>query len=411
MLRRIAPCTVPRFCGAAGALAASPALLRRWATFNVNVPGLGGESVKTGKIASVSIKVGDAVPEDTVLCVIESDKSSVDVRTDKSGVVTAVGVKEGDMVEVGALVAVIDEQAVEKKRKAGGGAAAPTPAAPTPVAPTPAAPTFTAPTPAPAPQVARPAPATPAPAAAATAAAPAPGAVRAAYTKPLSMMRLRIAERLKASQNENALLTTFNEIDVTALVNMRNKYKDAFEKKHGVKLGLMSPFLKAAAHALIDVPVINASWGKGVVEYHDYVDITVAVATPKGLVVPVIRNVEKLSYADIEKTLEEFAVRARDNKITPDDMAGGTFTVSNGGTFGSWMGTPIVNPPQSAILGMHAIKKKPWVDEKDQVVVRQIMAVALTYDHRLIDGRDAVTFLVKIKNIIEDPTRMLLDLA
>lgn len=225
------------------------------------------------------------------------------------------------------------------------------------------------------------------------------------------MMRARIAERLKGSQNENAMLTTFNEIDCTNLISMRHKYKDAFEQKHGVKLGLMSPFLKAAAHALMDVPVVNASWGKDAIEYRDYVDISVAVATPKGLVVPVLRNVEKMSYADIEKSLEEFAVRAKANKITPDDMAGGTFTVSNGGTFGSWMGTPIINPPQSAILGMHAIKKKPWVDEKDQIVVRQIMAVALTYDHRLIDGRDAVTFLVKIKNIVEDPTRMLLDLA
>lgn len=374
----------------------------RWANFDVNVTTLGGESVKEGKIASVEVKVGDAIPEDTIIAVIESDKSNIEVRTDKSGVVKSLSVAEGDMVKVGSNVAVIDEQAVSKKSKKKTAAAVEeTPAAA-------AAETKSA---------EKQAESTPVAAAPKTAAVVEPvatkavGGSRTSYQKPISMMRGRIAQRLKASQNENALLTTFNEIDVTNLVNMRAQYKDQFEKKHGVKLGLMSPFLKAAAHALMDVPVINASWAGNAIEYRDFVDISVAVATPKGLVVPVLRNVEAMTYADIEKNLEYFAQKAKTGSVTADDMAGGTFTVSNGGTFGSWMGTPIVNPPQSAILGMHAIKKKPWVNEKDEIVVRQIMAVALTYDHRLIDGRDAVTFLVKIKNVIEDPVRLLLDLA
>jgi 2-oxoglutarate dehydrogenase E2 component (dihydrolipoamide succinyltransferase) len=223
-------------------------------------------------------------------------------------------------------------------------------------------------------------------------------------------MRQRIADRLKASQNTAAMLTTFNEIDMTPIMTLRDKYKDEFAKKHGVKLGFMSPFAKACAIALQDVPSVNASWGSEFIEFHDFVDISVAVSTPKGLVVPVLRDVQKMNLAQIEKKIEEFGNKARDNKLQLAEMTGGTFTISNGGTFGSWMGTPIINPPQSAILGMHAIKKKPWV-VGGQIVVRDIMAVALTYDHRLIDGRDAVTFLVKVKNLIEDPSRMVLDLA
>ncbi|EPY32348.1 2-oxoglutarate dehydrogenase E2 component (dihydrolipoamide succinyltransferase) [Strigomonas culicis] len=223
-------------------------------------------------------------------------------------------------------------------------------------------------------------------------------------------MRQRIADRLKASQNTCAMLTTFNEIDMTPLIELRAKYKDDFAKRHDVKLGLMSPFVKASAIALKDVPVVNASFGKDTIDYHDFVDISVAVATPRGLVVPVIRDVQTLNLADIEKTIADYAARARVNKLTMAEMTGGTFTISNGGVFGSWFGMPIINPPQSAILGMHAIKKKPWVVD-NEVKIRDIMAVALTYDHRLIDGSEAVTFLVKIKNLIEDPARMVLNLA
>lgn len=374
----------------------------RWATFTVDIPKF-PESVTQGKVASVEVKVGDEVPEDTIIALIETDKTTLEVRTDKSGVVQSIAISEGDMVKEGNQIAVIDEKEVAKKKKKRSAApvedsnnndsAAPESKSDSkqPAAEEQEEPKKAAPTPAVEPKPV--------------------GGSRVSHSKGLSMMRLRIADRLKGSQNTNALLTTFNEIDVTNLVNLRAKYKDAFEKKHGVKFGLMSPFVKASAHALMDVPVINAYWKGDSIEYHDFVDISVAVSAPKGLLVPVMRNVEQMSFADIEKTLQQLSDKAKAGKITPDDMAGGTFTISNGGTFGSWMGTPIVNPPQSAILGMHAIKKKPWVNEKDEIVVRQIMAVALTYDHRLIDGRDAVTFLVKVKNIIEDPTRMLLDLA
>jgi len=218
---------------------------------------------------------------------------------------------------------------------------------------------------------------------------------------------------LKASQNTAAMLTTFNEIDMTPLMEMRDKHKDEFFKRHGVKLGFMSPFAKACATALLDVPIVNASWGEGNIEYHDFVDISVAVSTPKALVVPVLRNVHDMNLAQIETKIEDYAQRAKVNQLKAEEMTGGTFTISNGGTFGSWMGTPIINPPQSAILGMHAIKKKPWVCNvggKDEIKVRHIMAVALTYDHRIIDGRDAVTFLVKVKNLIEDPVRLVLAL-
>lgn len=223
-------------------------------------------------------------------------------------------------------------------------------------------------------------------------------------------MRQRIADRLKASQNTCAMLTTFNEIDMTPLIEMRNKYKDDFFKKHKVKLGFMSPFVKACAIALQDVPIVNASFGTECIEYHDFVDISIAVSTPRGLVVPILRDVQRANFSQIEKQIADYGERAKVNKLTLAEMTGGTFTISNGGVFGSWMGTPIINPPQSAILGMHAIKKKPWVVD-NEIKIRDIMAVALTYDHRLIDGGDAVTFLVKVKNLIEDPTRMVLDLA
>jgi 2-oxoglutarate dehydrogenase E2 component (dihydrolipoamide succinyltransferase) len=221
-------------------------------------------------------------------------------------------------------------------------------------------------------------------------------------------MRLRIAQRLKDAQNTNAMLTTFNECDMSNIAEMRKSHGEAFLKKHGLKLGFMSAFVKASAFALRDQPVVNAVIEGTDVVYRDYVDISVAVATPKGLVVPVLRNVEVMSYADIERGMAALAVKARDGNLAVEDMDGGTFTISNGGVFGSLMGTPIINPPQSAILGMHGIFDRP-VARNGQVVIRPMMYLALTYDHRLVDGREAVMFLRKIKSCVEDPRNLLLD--
>jgi len=225
----------------------------------------------------------------------------------------------------------------------------------------------------------------------------------------MNRMRLRIAQRLKEAQNVNAMLTTFNEIDMSNIMALRKKYQDSFVKKHGIKLGLMSPFIRASALALQDQPVVNAVIEEEEIVYRNFVDISVAVATPKGLVVPVIRNAETLGYAGIEKTLAQLGAKARDGKIAIEDMQGGTFTISNGGVFGSLFGTPIINPPQSAILGMHGIVDRP-VAVNGEVKIRPMMYVALTYDHRLVDGREAVLFLRKIKEAVEDPATILFDL-
>lgn len=369
----------------------SPAGLAMWKRYvmSVTVPTI-AESVSSGKVVLTEAKVGKFYDEDEIICNIESDKVTVDIRAPKAGTLAEILVEDGATVNVGDKIFTLNDGEGAKPA----GEAKPAAAAPA-------------------------AKAAEAPKAAEKKAeaaknivdsTPAPIGARNTSQVRLSAMREKIAERLKSSQNTAAMLTTFNEIDMTPLINLREKYKVQFAKKHGVKLGFMSPFAKACAIALQDVPVINASWGQGAIEYHDFVDISVAVATPKGLVVPVLRDVQSLNLAQIEKKIEDFGNRAKDGKITIPEMTGGTFTISNGGTFGSWMGTPIINPPQSAILGMHAIKKKPWVVD-DEIVIRDIMAVALTYDHRLIDGRDAVTFLVKVKNLIEDPARIILDLA
>jgi len=225
----------------------------------------------------------------------------------------------------------------------------------------------------------------------------------------MNRMRQRIAQRLKDAQNTYAMLTTFNEVDMSNAIALRNKYKDLFQKKHGLKLGFMSPFIKAVAYALQDQPIVNAVIDEGEIVYRHFVDISVAVATAKGLVVPVLRNVEGQNFAHIERELALLGEKARDGKLAIEDMEGGTFTISNGGVFGSLYGTPIINPPQSAILGMHAIVDRP-VALNGKVEIRPVMVVALTYDHRLIDGREAVTFLKKIKSSVEDPTSMFLDL-
>ncbi|KAJ7314911.1 dihydrolipoamide succinyltransferase [Mycena albidolilacea] len=243
----------------------------------------------------------------------------------------------------------------------------------------------------------------------AAAAAPPAGSRNETRVK-MSRMRLRIAERLKESQNAAASLTTFNEIDMSSLMDMRKRYKDSVLKEHDVKLGFMSAFAKACTLALKEIPAANASIEGDEIVYRDYVDLSVAVATPKGLVTPVVRNAESLSFVGIEKEIAALGKKARDGKLSLEDMAGGTFTISNGGVFGSLYGTPIINLPQCAVLGMHSIKEKPVVVD-GQIVIRPIMVVALTYDHRLLDGREGVTFLVRVKEYLEDPRKMLLALA
>ncbi len=236
-----------------------------------------------------------------------------------------------------------------------------------------------------------------------------PAAGRAEERVKMTRLRQTIAKRLKEAQNTAAMLTTFNDVDMTAVIDARARYRDLFEKKHGIRLGFMGFFVKAAVLALKDIPSANASIEGEEIVYHDYADISVAVSAPGGLVVPVIRDADKLSFAAIEKTIADFGKRAKAGTLTMDDMKGGTFTITNGGVFGSLMSTPIINPPQSAVLGMHRIEERPVVKD-GQVVARPMMYLALSYDHRLIDGREAVTFLVRMKEAIEDPTRLLIDL-
>ncbi|XP_051722880.1 dihydrolipoyllysine-residue succinyltransferase component of 2-oxoglutarate dehydrogenase complex, mitochondrial [Ctenopharyngodon idella] len=365
--------------------------------------------------------VGDTVSEDEVVCEIETDKTSVQVPSPAAGVIEELLVPDGGKVEGGTPLF---------RLKKGAGAAK-TAAAPPPAAETPAAAAAPPPPAAPAPAAAGPIPSTmppvppvpaqpiqskPVSAIKPTAAAPAAAdtgakATRSEHRVKMNRMRLRIAQRLKEAQNTCAMLTTFNEVDMSNITEMRKQYKDAFLKKHGIKLGFMSAFVKAAAYALTDQPAVNAVIDDTTKEivYRDYVDISVAVATPKGLVVPVIRGVEGMNFADIEKTINELGEKARKNELAVEDMDGGTFTISNGGVFGSMFGTPIINPPQSAILGMHGIFDRP-VAIAGKVEIRPMMYVALTYDHRLIDGREAVTFLRKIKSVVEDPRVLLLDM-
>ena len=237
---------------------------------------------------------------------------------------------------------------------------------------------------------------------------PAPGNSSEERVK-MSRLRKTIATRLKEAQNTAAILTTFNDVDMSAVIDARARYKDLFEKKHGIRLGFMGFFVKAVALAARDVPAVNASLEGDEIVYHEYLDVSVAVSAPKGLVVPVVRNADAMSFAEIEKAIAEFGKKAKDGTLGLEDMKGGTFTISNGGVFGSLLSTPIINPPQSAVLGMHRIEERPVVKD-GQIVVRPMMYLALSYDHRLIDGREAVTFLVRVKEAIEDPTRLLIDL-
>ena len=391
----------------------------------VNVP-VFAESVTEGTLVAWYKKVGEAVARDEVLVDIETDKVVLEVPAPQAGVLVEIIVQDGATVESQQLLAKIDT-AAQASAEAPAVAAAPAEAA-APVAASQAQA-----------GVAMPAAAklaaekgidvssvqgsgrdgrvlkedvqnaSAAPKAAAVAPAPIPQGARPEERVPMSRLRARVAERLLASQHENAILTTFNEVNMKPVMDLRAKYKDKFEKEHGVKLGFMSFFVKAAVAALKKYPVVNASVdGKDIV-YHGYFDIGIAIGSPRGLVVPILRDADQMSIADIEKAIVDYAVKAKDGKISIEDLTGGTFSITNGGTFGSMMSTPIINPPQSAILGMHATKERAVV-ENGQVVVRPMMYLALSYDHRIIDGREAVLTLVTIKDLLEDPARLLLDL-
>jgi 2-oxoglutarate dehydrogenase E2 component (dihydrolipoamide succinyltransferase) len=392
-----------------------------------------GESVTEATVSRWLKQKGDAVAMDEALVELETDKVTLEVNATTAGILGEVSVAEGATVNVGALLGEISE----------GGVAAAKPAA----APKPA--------PAPAPQAAQSAPApavsdssksgpaarkllednnldaaqipatgkdgrltkgdvlaaVPAPPAPKPVVAPSGPRPEAAREERVRMTRLRqrIAERLKEAQNTAAMLTTFNEVDMSAVMAMRALYKDGFEKKHGVKLGFMSFFVKASIAALKDFPAVNAEIDGPDLVYKNYFNIGVAVSTPTGLIVPVLRDADALSFADIEKSIADIGARAREGKLAIEELQGGTFTITNGGTFGSLMSTPILNPPQSAILGMHKIQDRPMAIG-GKIEIRPMMYLAVSYDHRVIDGREAVSFLVRIKDAIEDPKRLLLDL-
>jgi 2-oxoglutarate dehydrogenase E2 component (dihydrolipoamide succinyltransferase) len=412
----------------------------------VKVPTL-GESVSEATIGEWLKQPGDRVALDEPIASLETDKVSVEVPSPVAGVMGAHKVAVGDTVEVGAVIATIEDSAppagaepVAERTEAPVPPASdslPPPAAATPGEPDAAAQTLSpavrravlehgidpsavqgtgkdgrltkedvlaaakakeggagksvsAPAPAPAPE-------------------PAPAGERREERVKMTRMRQTIARRLKSAQEDAALLTTFNDVDMSAVIAARDKYKDLFAKKHGIKLGFMSFFAKASCLALRDVPSANAYIEGDEIVYHDYVDISVAVSAPNGLVVPVVRDAHAKSFAQIELDIADFGARARDGTLTMEDMKGGTFTISNGGVFGSLMSTPIINPPQSAVLGLHRIDDRPVV-VNGEIVIRPMMYIALSYDHRLIDGREAVTTLKIIKEAIEDPTRLLIDL-
>ncbi|XP_065364016.1 dihydrolipoyllysine-residue succinyltransferase component of 2-oxoglutarate dehydrogenase complex, mitochondrial [Calliphora vicina] len=398
-----------------------------WNLETIKVPPF-ADSVSEGDV-KFTCKVGDYVKVDQTVMEIETDKTTVGVPAPFGGIIKEILVSDGDTVKAG--------QALFKLEKADASAApaaapkadtpppppAAKPAAAAPPPPPPAAKPAAAAPPPPRPAAPRPPPPPPAAPAASIPSASIPRApgitppqvkvppsdysrqitgTRTEQRVKMNRMRLKIASRLKEAQNVNAMLTTFNEIDMSGAMAFRKEHLEAFQKKFGIKIGFMSIFTKASAYALQDQPVVNAVIDGAEIVYRDYVDISVAVATPKGLVVPVIRNVEGMNYADIEIAMAALGDKARKGAIAVEDMDGGTFTISNGGVFGSLLGTPIINPPQSAILGMHGIFERP-VAVKGQVVIRPMMYVALTYDHRLIDGREAVMFLRKIKAAVEDP--------
>jgi 2-oxoglutarate dehydrogenase E2 component (dihydrolipoamide succinyltransferase) len=372
------------------------------------------ESVADGIIAAWHVKVGDQVSRDQNLLDLETDKVVLEVPAPVDGVIKELKFAEGDAVTSSQIVAIIEEGAVAAAAAAAPAAAAPAPAAAAGTGLPPGA-RFSAITegvnPADVDGTGRRGAVTKEDIinyARSGGAAKASGA-RAEERVPMTRMRARIAERLMQSKNSTAMLTTFNEVNLSKVMTARKELQEEFVKAHGIKLGFMSFFVKAAANALARFPLVNASIDGNDIVYHGYSDVSIAVSTDKGLVTPVLRNVERMGFADIEKGIADYAKKARDGKLSLEELQGGTFTVTNGGTFGSLLSTPIVNPPQSAILGMHAIKERP-IAENGQVVIAPMMYLALSYDHRIIDGKDSVQFLVDIKNQLENPGRMLLGL-
>jgi 2-oxoglutarate dehydrogenase E2 component (dihydrolipoamide succinyltransferase) len=417
------------------------------AIVDVKVPQL-SESVAEATLLQWKKKPGEAVAMDEILIEIETDKVVLEVPAPAAGVLAEWVVDSGGTVVADQLIARIDTDA-----KAGSPAPAPAPAAaPAAAAPAAAAPASKAdvampaaaklmadngmapgsvpgtgrdgrvtkgdvlgavaaaaakPAPAPAPVAAAPAAPKPLPPVAAPLAANLGD--RPEQRVPMSRLRARVAERLLQSQSTNAILTTFNEVNMAPVMEMRKKFQEKFEKEHGVKLGFMSFFVKAAVAALKKYPILNASVDGNDIVYHGYFDVGIAVGSPRGLVVPILRNADQMSFADIEKKIAEYGVKAKDGKLSIDELTGGTFSISNGGVFGSMLSTPIINPPQSAILGVHATKDRAVV-ENGQVVVRPINYLAMSYDHRIIDGREAVLGLVTMKDALEDPARLLFDI-
>lgn len=404
-----AEATVPKTAAPAPTPVATPAPAAAAAKVEdviVNVP-IMGESITQGTVGKWHAKTGDFVKADQVIAEIETDKVNVEVRSPQDGVISKVFAGEGDEVSVAnPFFALTPADGSAAPAAAPAAAAAPVVKAEVKKEEVKAAPAA-----APAPKKETAAPKEEKKAKPAESAAPVFTGDRSETRVKMTRMRTRIAARLKESQNTAAMLTTFQECDMSNLIDLRNKFKDDFEKVHGVKLGFMSAFVKAASAALQEIPAVNAVIDDETQEvvYRNYVDISVAVASPNGLVVPVLRNTEKMNFADVEKTIALYGKKAKENKLAIEDMAGGTFTISNGGVFGSLFGTPIINPPQSAILGMHATKLRPVV-VNGKVEARPMMYLALTYDHRLIDGREAVTFLKSIAQKIEDPSKLLLTL-
>ena len=405
----------------------------------VKVPAL-SESVAEATLLSWHKKQGDFVKRDENLIDVETDKVVLELPAPASGVLTKVIKGDGGTVASNEVIATIDTDA---KAPAGAEAAAPAAAAASP-AKVAAAPAAKAESPAVMPAAKKIAAdnnldtaqisgtgrggrvtkedvtnqlQAPTLAVETKPAAPLPSPVnidrilgdRPEQRVAMSRLRQRVAQRLVESQATAAILTTFNEVNMQPVMDMRNRYKDKFEKEHGVKLGFMSFFVKAAVHALKKYPVVNASVDGTDIVYHGYFDVGIAVGSPRGLVVPIVRNCDQLSFADVEKQITDFGKRAQDGKLTIEELTGGTFSISNGGVFGSMLSTPIINPPQSAILGVHATKDRP-VAENGQVVIRPMNYLALSYDHRIVDGREAVLFLVAVKDALEDPARLLLEL-
>jgi len=396
-----------------------------------------GESISEVEIAQWLVADGDYVEKDQAIAEVDSDKATLELPAEESGVIT-LKAAEGDVVKVGQVVCLIDTSAARPE-----GSSAPVAVAKEEVKEAPKAEPakVVAPNPDPVKPVATYASGTPSPAAAkmlaenglnagkisgtgkdgritkqdvvnamaagfSTDAAQGWGGSREQKREKMSMLRRKIAERLVSVKNETAMLTTFNEVDMKPIMDIRAKYKDKFAKHHEVNLGFMSFFTKAVTEALNLFPAVNAQIEGNEMVFHDYADIGIAVSSPKGLMVPVVRNAEQMSLAEIEREIKRLAIKARDGKITPEDMTGGTFTITNGGVFGSMLSTPIINPPQSAILGMHNVVERP-VAINGKVEIRPIMYVALSYDHRIIDGKESVSFLVKVKEMLENPERMI----